>query len=173
MSRARLSRLTCGALAVAVGLLAVHLLWWSRPTAYAPYGSSIRGPAQVEETRLISLLLSDPTRDVTVHALRPAVTENTSDATIDFVVCTDGDRAGIGGGSGSLPNAEGPSFQPLADLDLDDVDWTDQSLVARITPRRPGGVRIEGVHVTYTDDWKHLWRTGTQRFGTDVVVRTG
>ena len=68
MSRARLSRLTCGALAVAVGLLAVHLLWWSRPTAYAPYGSSIRGPAQVEETRLISLLLSDPTRDVTVHA---------------------------------------------------------------------------------------------------------
>jgi hypothetical protein len=172
MSRPRRARVLAGAALVGAALLAAYLLWWSRPTAYFPYGSGSAGPSEVGETRFFSLLLSEPDGVVDVHELRPVVTTNTSDATIDYVVCTDGERAGIGSGSGPLPNAECPRLRPLADVDLDDVDWTDHSLVARITPRRAGIVRIEGAEVTYTRDWKHLWQTGTQRFGSEVVVRT-
>ena len=156
------------ALVVIALLAAASLSWWSRPDAFGGWDESYSwsGETQVGRTMNVGLTAgAEPDGPITTRRIRPVVPVNTADADIELVVCTRG--AGgttLGSSSEPLPDAETcPEVRPLDDAG--DVDWSSETVVARVTPRRAGVVQLAGVEVTYTRDAKHLWQSGSERAG--------
>jgi hypothetical protein len=156
---------------VVLGVLATAAVWWSQPRAFDAYGDLVEAPVEVGSTANVNLLL--PSKDVaaTIRSIRADVVENTSGATIELVLCSTPDSgAGIGAGFGELGPSDCDRVRPVRSAG--EVDWREESLVVRVTPSHAGTVRIAGARVTYTRDWRHLWQSGTERTGTEVVVTT-
>jgi hypothetical protein len=158
---------------VAVVLVAACTSWWSRPAAFDEWAGaySMSGEAEVGQVMNVSLTGGvEPDGPVRVQRIRPVAPVNTADADIELVVCTRGvDGLLLGSSSEPLPDGDAcPEVRPLADGA--DIDWSKDNLVARVTPRRPGTVRLAGFEVTYSRGWTSLWRTDTRHAGDGSVL---
>lgn len=108
---------------------------------------------------------------VTIHSVEANVVADSSNATVDFFVCTIDPAADVGAiGSANersirqqcsaLVPAEGATMQLNAE--------PRQQLVIAVSPSHAGQVEIHGADVTHS----HGWRRGTEFIGGEIQLRS-
>lgn len=152
-----------------VALLVAYQLWWSKPTAFAGWGNLVDGSAKVGQTLTVDMGSTYPGENVTLHSARPVVRENSANARIQLVVChyKPGDHL-----LAVLEPIENycSSTSPIDGFHLATTTRDDESILARITPRQAGRVRLDGMTISYSRGWQHAWQTGSEQAGMGVRV---
>lgn len=161
---------------VLVALLGVIGWEWRHPTAFSTYegGTTIElKRPQPDGSLYFGMTWSGGAGGaVQVKAAEPAVTENSSEAAIEVLICrvrpgTDGSL--IGSASESEIDAT-CDLQPLTALELNLPGTPPPTqLILKVTPRQAGRVLVQGIDLTYEQGW----RSGTHRVGEGVDVRVG
>lgn len=145
---------------------------WRHPTVYPGTGgwgmSSRNFPVGVPLYVGMTYEGRDQHGTLTIRGTRAHVVANSSDATIDFFVCTVNrsvvgaigsvDEAGIHEQCLTLVPAEGARLELNAD--------PRQQVVMAVTNAHAGRVRIVGMDLSYS----HGWQRGTQRTGGVIVL---
>jgi hypothetical protein len=162
------------------GFLAVR--WVTHPHTFAPYGSGVGGPVEVGEPShydigLVALHEASPGEgdcegdceandhtfaEVTIEDITPRVVLNTADAEIQLSVCTDPNIDAISGDLRSFcSSVTGVRGETVT------LAPAKAQVIATITARRAGQVRIRGFDVRYRDGI----RRGDQHTGIFLRLR--
>ncbi|HST83844.1 MAG TPA: hypothetical protein VLL08_19070 [Kineosporiaceae bacterium] len=159
--------------ALVVTAIAGSGYWLSHPTSLETYGSGLEATAAIGHTIAIDTTISATheasSAQVTLHSLKPRITENTSDATVVFVVCqrNAGDTA-VGTGQPSDLAEYCTRVDPLPRSFKAHLGFTTNQIVALVTPRKAGRLHIAGYDATYRTGL----RRGTQHVGLETTVTT-
>lgn len=161
----------------AVGALVVAAVggWWgSHPRAFPEAGGAEQGATvPVDGERSVVLGVSWPSaaarsRTVAISSAEANEVSDGAAARVEVLLCTlDPSRLGaIGSVSAGEASQWCSTLVPARGVRLRLGADARQQLVVRVTPTRPGRVRIHGVHVRYRDGV----RFGIQDTGPDIDV---
>ncbi|WP_121253061.1 hypothetical protein [Nocardioides ferulae] len=142
---------------------------WSEPQVFGPGGGAVGTPHRLGGRPMhFEVLPLRSSEVVTVRDADPVVVTNTADAEIRLSLCrrTEVDWFVL-------------TRRPLDDLCTytesveGRLDLTDKDLrvVLTVDPQQPGRVIVDGVHLDYTRDWRHLWQRGSEATGMTVAVK--
>lgn len=160
-SRTRRSLVATAIAVIVVCVVLAQQLWWSKPTAFGPANSfEFRQVLKTNETYSINMFSTKRAEDVRLHSAEPIIVKNTADATIDFVVCRYETEWQMGSIVGSMDRY--CSSAPLQGYLLRKDHHLDDTIYMRITPRKAGVVRLDGMTVNYSRGWGHLRQTGSE-----------
>ena len=171
--RPRRLRRVLVSLALASALTAVGPagLWWiTHPDRSGPISSSIELALPIGETAVFGMYAAHPREgSVTLLAAEPVMTVNTSEAVVRVLVCrrpVDGSYIGSvrGRADEACLGLDEPRGISLQETTLEGG----AQLIAEVTPRRPGIVRMEGLRVRYRSGL----RWGDEVAGTRVIAST-
>ncbi|CAN5137828.1 hypothetical protein BH09ACT10_BH09ACT10_02010 [soil metagenome] len=159
-------------LVLVVGAVVGYQGWWSRPTAFSGWGNVMMSTtSKVGQTLTVGMDNTYPGEDVNVHSAKPVVRVNSADAKIELLVCHyRSAEKQLGSIFGSL-DEYCSSTSPVDGYDLRKTANKNEAILARITPRKPGSVRIDGLNVHYMRGWRHAWQTGTEQMGMEVRLK--
>lgn len=162
------------ALAAAVAMCGVFGWWWAHPRVFGPVGNGIGATDPVRHIRTFHVPMTDvsvdsPTYQVRVRSVRPRVLTNTAEARIAFSVC----RVSNGGFIAVTDRLSRhcSDIRPVEGTTMTVNGDNDEYLVMTVRPTRAGVVRIRGIDLAYSLDWRHVWRRGTQATGMEVRIR--
>ena len=158
-------------------LLAAGGRWLTHADALPSSGNQVTVPTAVGRTVWMSAAIStSPPRDgrpvgarLQLRQVTPHVLENSSGATVDVLLCRRNADPVAVGAQFDPPPRQCASIEPFrsADVILSQRPGGAELLV-RVTPHRPGLVRIGGLDISYRTGL----RTGSQRSGMGMVVPT-
>lgn len=179
-SRRTAFRLHRGRVALPVGALLAALLaagwWFTHPTPVKRYGSGVTLPAPVGQPEFVMTgIVPDVTPQrpatvvLTVDSVTPRISQDTSQAKVDVMVCDRrANTAGIGVQANGLEVSCTRAY-PLRDgqsLSLGNDDA--RELFVRVTAKRPGRLVISGYDVRYHQGLRFRW----QRSGFETIADT-
>jgi hypothetical protein len=156
---------------IVVALVTLTIVIWSHSAKAFDRGGTVQtGTAAGNAPRFISVeaysgVSSAHLNTPHLNTVRPIVVQNTANADITMLLCRPiGDFAGDASAaqlSSFCSSTE--SFRPVTGSFYPKGTWL---LVAEVTPRQPGVVRIAQFNVTFRDGL----RTGKQRVGTEFTL---
>ncbi len=161
------------ALVVAAGGLG----WWLRHPGELGWGGygfgTARAPGEALWASVSDPALSDGDRRViTIDEIEPVALEGQR-ARVDYFVCRLdpdelGPRTSFGTGSGDDVRQACRELRPARGATIDLVSDPRQQVLVRVTPARPGVVRISAHRVEFREGWQ----SGVSRVGPELRVRT-
>jgi len=145
--------------------------WLGHASLLRGYGDGMGAPTPIGRTIAFdTAVVSD--RDairVSLKSLKPRVTENSSDATIVFVVCRrNAGTTTLGVSRTSDLRKYCTRTDPLRRSFVGSLGYTTNQILVLVTPRKSGRVHITGYNATY----RVGIRSGTQHVGLDTTVTT-
>ena len=152
-------RLVVAAVVVAViSAVAAGGRWVTHPTALEAVANGLESPVPVGDSAVIAMFAQPTSGRVHLVAVEPVITENSADAAVRVLFCTNPtelpENTTLGSDRGRAERVcAGTS--PARDAPLGRVSATVPYLVVEVTPRAPGTVTVEGLRVRY--------RAGLQR----------
>jgi len=152
-------RLVVAAVAVAVvSAVGAGGRWVTHPTALEPVGNGLDSRVRVRDSAVIGMFAQPTSGQVRLVSAEPVITEDSANATVRVLLCTNPTELPAGTTLGSdRGRAEQvcARTRPARDAPLGRVSPTVPYLVLEVTPRAPGTVTVEGLRVRY--------RAGVQR----------
>lgn len=144
---------------------------WRHPAAFHEYGGFGVGFDELRDggTRFVGMsYVADGAEDeVTIHSARAVTRSGPSTATVELLVCTFDEDAGVGA-LGAVGEDEierdCASLVPAEGATLRLSGTPTQQLIVAFSLPEPGRLKIRGVEV----DYSHGWRRGTQLVGGDI-----
>ena len=143
--------------------------WLTHADALSPSGNQVTAPTTVGRTVWLAANVETGGEALQLRRVTPHLLANSSGATVDVVLCRrSADPLGVGA-QADPPTRQCSALVPVgsADVILSQRPGGAELLV-RVTPRRHGLVRIDGLDISYRTGL----RTGTQRSGMWMVVPT-
>ena len=161
---------TASTIAMLVTVLLTAGGWWlTHADALSPSGNQVTAPTAVGRTIWPAAGVESGGEALGLQRVIPHLLENSSGATIGVLLCRrHADPDGVGAQLDQPPHQGGSPvpFRP-ADVLLSQRPGGAELLV-RVTPRRPGLVRNDGLDLSYRTGL----RTGAKRSGVSMVVPT-
>jgi hypothetical protein len=160
-------------LGVALIASVLALRWRSHVEVFQDAGNEMGmlihpGPGQAAVVGMTYPRDDENNQRVTVTAARPNVVVNTADATFKVQICVR--RAGVGAISADDLRNLGQycaHVVPAKGASMWVRGARPDQVIVTVTPRRPGTVRLRGLHLTYSHGWHH----GSQNTGFGFVLR--
>jgi hypothetical protein len=172
-----------GAVAVGIALVVVALTsvltvrWFGGLDVVSPVGNKVSATAKAPGTVIVGTQIVahgpwdapfayDP-EPVQVRSIIPVVVENSADADIELLLCGEGSPVAVG--AADDVSAACPGATPVVPGSMILSAQPPNDMIAVITTRRPGVVRIEGFRVDYSSGI----RSTTVDAGINVEVTVG
>ena len=154
---------------VASGVL---LSQWRHPSAFPEAGGWAVGVRHQKINEPVFVGITFPDQDaegtVSIDTVKGHGVTNTAEAELSYFVCTiDTAVDAIGSGSQADVDDVCSTLAPADGATLSLGIRSREQLLLKVTPTKPGVVRLHGLDITYAHGWQH----GTQHIGGDVNVR--
>jgi len=153
--------------AVAVVAALVGGYWLSHTNAIASPGNIESLPVPIGETMAIATNIQS-SGSIHLQAVRPQVTQNSSNAQFQFVLCWASGLQAVGSMKADQLGQICSRIEPLTPGVMAVGFPPSAQVVLEVTPRQPGKVAISWFNVTYRDGLQ----SGTQPGGIQTIVRT-